>query len=214
MRHIVIFSSTMAHKEKPATATKDASKQKFVRRAIESASEYNLFLNRQRRLERSVYMDLQTETVNYPVGLGRENKTLTSTDKIGRFPVAVMPSQYQDWYIEYSPEELEFLPVDTVLRGPIMSIDKLPPVLTTPNVSDFDSDSDSDSSASTSSSCSTSDECSSCCSCCAEESSNNLTKSQVGDATQPAKPQQADTSSAPTTNSYHLRNSSTNESST
>lgn len=135
-------------------AHKDATKLKFVRRAIESASEYNLFLNRQRR---SVYMDLQTDTINYPVGLGRENKTLTSTDAIGRFPVAVMPNQYQDWYIEYSPEELEFLPVETVLRGPIMSIDKLPPVLSTPDVSEFESDSDS--------SCSTSDECSSCCSC-------------------------------------------------
>lgn len=209
----------MAHKEKPATATKDASKQKFVRRAIESASEYNLFLNRQRRLERSVYMDQQTETVNYPVGLGRQNKTLTSTDKVGRFPVAVMPSQYQDWYIEYSPEELEFLPVGTILRGPIMSIDKLPPVLTTPNVSDFETDSDSDSSASSSSSCSSSDDCSSCCSCCAGESANNgsinATQSQGGDSAENvAKPQQADATSAPPTNSYHLRNSTINDSST
>lgn len=144
----------MAQREKSTTATKDASKLRSVRRAIESASQYNLFLNKQRR---SVYMDMQTDTLNYPVGLGRENKTLTSTIKIGRYPVAVMPSQYQDWFIEYTPQELEFLPVDTVLKGPIMSIDKLPPVLTTPDVSDFDS------------SCSSSDECSSCCSCCAVE---------------------------------------------
>lgn len=160
----------MAQREKPTTATKDASRQRFVRRAIESASEYNVFLNRQRRLERSVYMDLQTDTVNYPVGLGRQNKTLTRTNKIGRFPVAVMPSQYQDWYIEYTPQELKFLPVNTVLKGPIMSIDKLPPVLTTPDVSDFESDSES--------CCSTSSdgECSSCCSCCGEENgvTNNL----------------------------------------
>ena len=109
-------------------------------------------------------MDQQTDTVNYPVGLGRQNKTLTRTNKIGRFPVAVMPSQYQDWYIEYTPQELQFLPVDTVLKGPIMSIDKLPPVLTTPDVSDFDSDSESG--------CSSSDECSSCCSCCADDQNN------------------------------------------
>lgn len=158
----------MAHRDKPTTGTKDASRQKFVRKAIESASEYNLFLNRQRRLERSSYMDNQTDTLNYPVGLGRQNKTLTSTEKIGRFPVAVMPSQYQDWFIEYTPQELEFLPVDTVLKGPIMPIEKLPPVLTTPDVSDFDSDS---------SSCSSSDDDrSDSCSCCMDLNDDNPTK--------------------------------------
>lgn len=176
----------MAQREKQATATKDASKQKFVRRAIESASEYNLFLNRQRRAERSVYMDLQTDTPNYPVGLGRENTTLTRTNKVGRFPIAVMPSQYQDWYIEYTPEELEFLPVDTVLKGPIMSIDKLPPVLTTPDVSDFYSDSDSCCSSNSSSS----GECSSCCSFCVDETNTGtstsapVTSSATGQANQ------------------------------
>lgn len=149
----------MAQKEKPITAYKEASRSKVVRRAIESASEFNLFLNRQRQLERSVYMDSQTDTVNYPVGLGRHNKTLTKTNKIGRYPIAVMPNQYQDWYIEYTPQELDFLPVDTVLKGPIMSIDKLPPVLKTPDVSDFE-DSDDDSCSSTSENC----YCSSCCS--------------------------------------------------
>lgn len=145
----------MAQREKATPAPKDASRQRTVRKAIESASQYNLFLNRQRRIERPVYMDQQTNTVNYPVGLGRQNKTLTKTEKIGKFPVAVMPSQYQDWFIDYTPEELQFLPVDTVLKGPIVGIDKLPPVLATPDVSDFDSDSCS----------SSSDECSSCCSC-------------------------------------------------
>lgn len=141
-------------------AIKDASRIKFVRRAIESASEYNLFLNRQRRIERSSYMDHQTDTINYPVGLGKDNKTLAATEKIGRFPIAVMPSQYQDWYIEYSPEELQFLPVDTVLKGPIIPIDQLPPVLTTPDVSEFEDDDSG-------SSCSSSDGHSDC-SCCAD----------------------------------------------
>lgn len=157
----------MAHKEKQTTNIKDASRQKLVRRAIESASEYNLFLNRQRRIERSSCMDHQTDTINYPVGLGRENKTLTSTEKIGLFPVAVMPSQYQDWYIEYTPQELQFLPVDTVLKGPVMSIDKLPPVLTTPDVSDFEvSSSDG--------------ECSSGCSCCSPEQESAMNGTNEG----------------------------------
>lgn len=158
----------MAMREKATTTTKDASRQKIVLRAIKSASEYNVSLNRQRRMERSVYMDLQTDTMNYPVGLGRQNKTLTRTNKIGRFPVAVMPSQYQDWYVKYTPEELQYLPVDTVLKGPIISIDKLPPVLTTPDVSDFDSDSESCCSTSTNG------DCSSCCSCCGNLLSSNL----------------------------------------
>lgn len=185
----------MAQREKPATAAKDASKVKFVRRAIESASEYNVFLNRQRRLERPVYMDLQTDTVNYPVGLGRQNKTLTRTTKIGRFPVAVMPKQYQDWYIEYTPQELQFLPVDTVLKGPIMSIDKLPPVLTTPDVSDFESDSES---------CSSSDDCSSC-SCCGDENTAN-SKSQ-GDSNHSTMP--ADTTTGSSNHKHAANDSST-----
>lgn len=140
----------MAHREKQTVGNRDATKLKAVRRAVEQASEYNLFLNRQRRIERSSYMDLQTDTVNYPVGLGRDNKTLAITEKIGRFPIAVMPNQYQDWYVEYTPQELQFLPVDTVLKGPIMPIDKLPPVLTTPDVSDFESGAESDSNCSSS----------------------------------------------------------------
>lgn len=163
----------MAQRDRSAHATRDASKQRFMRKAIESASEYNLFINNQRRIERPVYMDSQTDTINYPVGLGRENKTLTHTNNIGRFPVAVMPYQYQDWYVEYTPEELKYLPVDTVLKAPIVTLDKLPPVLTTPNVSDFEDDDCA----------STSDGCSSCCSFCAadeqQEQSNDAPASLV-----------------------------------
>lgn len=153
-----------------ACREKATTRQKIVRRAIESASEYNVLLNRQRRL---VYMDHQTDTMNYPVGLGRQNKTLTRTSKIGRFPVAVMPCQYQDWYVKYTPEELQYLPVDTVLKGPIMSIDKLPPVLTTPDVSDFDSDSESCCSTSTNG------DCSSCCSCCGNENNGGTNDANI-----------------------------------
>uniref|UniRef100_A0A6G1S370 PHD finger protein 10 n=1 Tax=Aceria tosichella TaxID=561515 RepID=A0A6G1S370_9ACAR len=136
--------------------TDDIRRQRYIRRAVESAYEYNVFLNRSRQ---RIYLDMQTNTPNYPVGLGRQNKTLARTEKVGRFPVAVMPSQYQDWYIKYTPEELEYLPVDTVLKGPIMRIDQLPPVLTTPDVSDFDTSSEG-------STDSDDESCSSCCSYC------------------------------------------------
>lgn len=112
---------------------------KLVRKAIESASQFNNHINRQRP---AFCVDMQTGTANYPVGLGRHNKTLTETGKIGRYPVAVLPNQFQDWYIEYSNEELRSLPVKTVLRPPVMAISELPPVLYTPDVSEFDSDSE------------------------------------------------------------------------
>lgn len=172
----------MAQREKipAASGNDDIRRRKYIRRAVESAFEYNVFLNRQRQ---RVYMDLQTDTPNYPVGLGRQNKTLTRTEKVGRFPVAVMPSQYQDWFIEYTPEELQFLPVDTVLRGPVMRIDQLPPVLTTPDVSDFDSESES--------CCSTSSEdCSSCCSCCAQNNAATEPLPAQAAASQQQQPQQ------------------------
>lgn len=136
---------------KPGAIPKD--KRKYIRRAVESAAEYNVFLNRQRQ---RLYVDLQTDIPTLPVGLGRQNKTLATTGKIGKYPVAVMPDQYQDWYIEYTPEELKYLPVDTVLKGPITRIDELPPVLTSPDVSDSES------------CCSTASD-TSCCSCCVNE---------------------------------------------
>lgn len=138
-----------------ATPHRD-SRARLIKRAIESASQYNMYLNKQRRYERPVCMDLQTDTVNYPVGLGRQNKTLKKTNKIGKYPVALLPCQYQDWYVTYDSEEMKYLPLNTVLYGPIVNPEKLPPVLS-PEISDF---SDSDSSCSSNDSHSTHDSCS------------------------------------------------------
>lgn len=117
----------------------DQSRAKLVKRAVESASNFNLFLNRMRLTERSVYIDLQTRTPNFPVGLGRQNKTLKKTNKIGRYPIAVLPTQFQDWFVKYAPGELKFLPVNTVMHGPIVSVEDMPPVLSSPDITDSES---------------------------------------------------------------------------
>lgn len=99
------------------------------KRAMRSVLEYNRQLNQERKDDRPVCMDLQTYTVHHPVGLGVDNKNLKNSikkrkkaspflDGKRRYPVALMPSQYQDWYLKYSPQELKFLPLNTVIYGP------------------------------------------------------------------------------------------------
>lgn len=96
-------------------------------RAIKNAIKYNVLLNQVRREERKVSMDMQTFTVHYPVGYGKDNKMLqknVSTGryrKVGKYPVATLHGQYQDWYIDYTSDELKYFPINTVLYGPVSS---------------------------------------------------------------------------------------------
>lgn len=129
----------------------------FIKKAIKSVTQYNQTLNSERREERSACMDLQTYTTHYPIGLGNENKQLLrNTSKglvrksTGKHPVSLVSGQYQDWYIKYTADELKYLPLNTVLYGPVVTDQsKLPPILSSPeeessySVSDS-SDSESD----------------------------------------------------------------------
>lgn len=135
----------------------------FIKKAIESVTEYNQIINQERRDERKVCMDLQTYTTHYPIGLGKENKQLArnikkgkvpSLPKASKHPIALVPGQYQDWYIKYSPEEMKYLPLGTVIYGPVVTDpSKLPPILSS---ADEDVDSDSESGSECSGSCSSS----------------------------------------------------------
>jgi anti-sigma28 factor (negative regulator of flagellin synthesis) len=140
-----------------STVSVDKSKMgEFIKKAKLSVAAYNQTLNHERREERNACMDLQSYTTHYPIGLGNENKQLIrNTAKglvrksTGKHPVALVPGQYQDWYIKYTSDELKYLPVNTVLYGPVTTDQtKLPPVLSSPeeessySVSDS-SDSDS-----------------------------------------------------------------------
>lgn len=110
----------------------------LIRKAIKSATEYNQQINQERKDERMACMDLQTYTLHYPIGLGKENKQLiknTQTGRArtrkGRYPIATMPGQYQDWYVKYTSQELKYFPLNTVLYGPIVTDpSELPPLLT------------------------------------------------------------------------------------
>lgn len=127
----------------------------FVKKAMHSVSEYNQTINQERREERMACMDLQTYTTHYPIGLGKENKQLVRNTRSGRVrsfdprmrhPVSLVPGQYQDWYVRFTAEELKYLPLDTVLYGPVVTDpSKLPPILSSQEEDSDDSASDSDS---------------------------------------------------------------------
>lgn len=120
-------------------------------RVMKSVTEYNKQLNQDRKEDRRVCMDLQTYTIHYPVGLGRENKGLRHWAKRRRrvssllsggrrYPVALLPTQYQDWFLHYTSHELKYFPLNTVTHGPTVSeLEKLPPLL---EVNGNNSDSD------------------------------------------------------------------------
>ncbi|KAF7489968.1 PHD finger protein 10 [Sarcoptes scabiei] len=105
--------------------------ENFQNRVMKSVSDYNRQLNQERKEDRRVCMDLQTYTIQYPVGLGRENKGLRRWAKKRKriaplwfqqkqkYPVALLPNQYQDWYLQFTPHELKYFPLNTVLHGPI-----------------------------------------------------------------------------------------------
>ena len=147
----------------------------FIKKAIKSVTEYNALINSERSEERSVCMDLQTYTIHYPIGLGTENRQLQANvskgrvrTNIGRYPLAVVPGQYQDWYMKYTPEELKYLPLKSVCYGPVVDPSKLPPLLVSAEDSDSGSDYDSDSGSS---------------SCCSESGCDHLDMGADGNCT-------------------------------
>ncbi|XP_076336666.1 PHD finger protein 10-like [Tachypleus tridentatus] len=108
------------HKEY-ATATIEKSKMAdFIKKAVHSAAEYNAHLNLERREERRACFDLQTFTIHYPQNKIR--KLPKEATKPGKYPVALIPGQYQDYYRTYSAQELNYLPINTVLYGPVQEL--------------------------------------------------------------------------------------------
>lgn len=107
------------HREYAASNADKTKMVDLVRRAVQSAAEYNAHLNQERREERRSCMDLQTFTIHYP----KTNKPKAEVPtKMGKYPVALLPGQFQDYYKEYSSDELKYLPVNTVLYGPLKEL--------------------------------------------------------------------------------------------
>ncbi|XP_035226490.1 PHD finger protein 10-like [Stegodyphus dumicola] len=109
------------HKEYAASNADKSKMGDLVKKAVQSAAEYNAHLNQERREERRSCMDLQTFTIHYPV---KTTKVKTYT-KPGKYPVSLLPGQFQDYYKAYSSDELKYLPVNTVLYGPLKEMSTL-----------------------------------------------------------------------------------------
>ncbi|CAG5122693.1 unnamed protein product [Candidula unifasciata] len=105
------------HKEYSAQAKLDKTKiESYSKKAARSAAEFNNSLMRDRKEERRAYFDLQTYTIHYPKN---KFKTMPSQyTKVGAYPVALIPGQYQENYKKYSAEELKYYPVKTSLKDP------------------------------------------------------------------------------------------------
>ncbi|XP_055495212.1 PHD finger protein 10 isoform X1 [Leucoraja erinacea] len=104
----------------------------YIKKAAKKAAEFNSNFNRERMEERRAYFDLQTQVIQVPQG---KYKILPpERTKVGAYPVALIPGQFQEYYKRYSPNELRYLPVNTALYEP-----PLDPELPAP-----DSDGDSD----------------------------------------------------------------------
>lgn len=136
---------TEKHKEYVSTNSDKNKMMELVKKAMQSAAEYNAHLNQERREERRSCMDLQTFTIHYPA---KTNKIKKNT-KPGKYPVALLPGQFQDYYKEYTSKELKYLPVNTVLYGPLKE-------LTSIKAQSDGSQSDSDDSTASDGSCSSS----------------------------------------------------------
>ncbi|CAG0913110.1 unnamed protein product [Notodromas monacha] len=86
-------------------------------RLIHETAEFNARFNRERLEERPCAFDMQSSNVVYPM-----NKILRLSpelSKVGNYPVALMPSQYTDYYQTYKPDALKYLPLNTVMYGPV-----------------------------------------------------------------------------------------------
>ncbi|XP_030750773.1 uncharacterized protein LOC115878406 isoform X2 [Sitophilus oryzae] len=125
-------------------------KMDIIEQAIQSAAQWNKQFNKERNEQRKASMDLQNLTVHYP----KSKTRVQPKDKTGNYPVALVPGQFTDYYNNFTPTELNNLPLNTMCYDEI----KVPMLDDSSEESDSGSDSDSDSSSSGSSSSSECDD--------------------------------------------------------
>ncbi|XP_073979784.1 uncharacterized protein isoform X2 [Rhodnius prolixus] len=100
-----------------ASLRRDGSKIEPREQALEAVAAWNANLNRERKEERRCALDLQTFTIHYPKS-DRESMT-RPVPKVGLYPIALIPGQFCDYYKQYTPTELMYFPLNTVLYGPL-----------------------------------------------------------------------------------------------
>uniref|UniRef100_A0A1B6D7N4 Uncharacterized protein n=2 Tax=Clastoptera arizonana TaxID=38151 RepID=A0A1B6D7N4_9HEMI len=84
---------------------------------MQSAISWNQALNKARQEQRNCALDLQTWTIQFPQS--KRSKMTKPMPKPGHYPLALIPGQYADYYRGYTPQELRYFPINTVLYGPM-----------------------------------------------------------------------------------------------
>ncbi|KAF6039101.1 PHF10 [Bugula neritina] len=94
--------------------------KKLTEKAVKAAASYNAFLMKEKREERRHYFDIQTGIIQSPKSLsGVLPPELTRPSP---YPVAVLRGQFAQYYKRYTPDELNYLPLKTVLYDPPIRI--------------------------------------------------------------------------------------------
>ncbi|KAI6659577.1 PHD finger protein 10-like [Oopsacas minuta] len=111
-----LLSTHNAHYANTSKKLQSTDIEFLRRKAILSATDYNSILNQERHDSHSTYFDANTNVLLVPNE--RKPYPIDSPKVMNRYPLALMPGQYQHTYPSYSPRQLRSLPVDTVLELP------------------------------------------------------------------------------------------------
>ncbi|CAH8541545.1 unnamed protein product [Schistosoma intercalatum] len=99
------------------------------RRALDSAADYNHRLITERMSSRRCYWDLQTMQIHIPQRIYKLLEYPTFPN--GAYPVAVIPGQFAEYFMSYTPEQLSYLPLSRVLYPHPLRKHRNPPPLPT-----------------------------------------------------------------------------------
>ncbi|XP_015119936.1 titin [Diachasma alloeum] len=147
MREKQIKEHSKKQKELTAAANAEKNRIDLAEMAVQSALSWNVGFNKARKESRKCSLDLQTFTIHVP----KKQQKVENNTSISHYPVALIPGQYTDYYREYTPAELRYYPLNTVLYGPMRPNERKFDSQSEGSQSDSDSDSSSDDSSSSSS---------------------------------------------------------------
>uniref|UniRef100_A0AC35UC32 PHD finger protein 10 n=1 Tax=Rhabditophanes sp. KR3021 TaxID=114890 RepID=A0AC35UC32_9BILA len=104
-----------ADQQKELLVLKGDSKnlEKARQKLMNSCQDFNKAIQNSRRNERKRTIDLQTGVIQMPRGFFRDPKKCIN--KVGQYPVALIPGQYTDGYAVWSDGDLKKLPLGTAV---------------------------------------------------------------------------------------------------
>uniref|UniRef100_A0A183BB00 PHD domain-containing protein n=1 Tax=Echinostoma caproni TaxID=27848 RepID=A0A183BB00_9TREM len=101
------------------------------RRALDSASDFNHRLIGARLTTRRCYWDLQTMQIHFPQRQYKLIQSSTEESSGGAYPVAVIPGQFAEHFVRYTPEQLMHLPLSRCIYSQPSRRHRAPPPLPT-----------------------------------------------------------------------------------